>query len=88
MTNLYQPRLLTEANLAEVESQQLWKQAGEAGRTSRSYVFITVLLASVLFCAGTAAKFQTLWIRRAVVLLGLSAFLFAVARLGLLPVQL
>jgi hypothetical protein len=88
VTNLYQPRLLIEASQAEVESQQLWQQAGEAGRASRSYVFITVLLASVLFCGGTAAKFQTPWIRRTIVFLGLGAFLFAVTRLGLLPVQL
>jgi hypothetical protein len=88
VTNLYQPRLLEEASLAEIEGERLWKQAGEAGRTSRGYVFITVLLASVLFCAGTAARFQTLWVRRAIVVLGLGAFLFAVARLGLLPVQL
>ena len=88
VTNLYQPRLLTDASQEEVESQKLWQQAGEAGRASRSYVFITVLLASVLFCAGTAAKFQTLWIRRTVVVLGLGAFLFAVTRIALLPVQL
>ncbi len=87
-TNLYQPRLLVEADTAEAESLRLWEQAGDAGRTSRGYVLVTVLLASALFCGGTASKFDQLWIRRSVVALGLFAFLFAVARLVLLPVQL
>ncbi len=88
VTNLYQPRLLQEALLGEAESQRLWQQAGGAGRTSRSYVLITVLLASALFCGGTASKFDTLWVRRAVLALGLAAFLFAAQRLWLLPMQL
>jgi hypothetical protein len=88
VTGLYQPRLLEDARQAEAESQRLWQQAGEAGRTSRSYVLITVLLATALFCGGTAAKFDALWIRRAVLALGLGAFVFAVARLVLLPIQL
>ena len=87
VTNLYQPRLLGEARVAEEESQKLWQQAGEAGRTARNYVLITVLLASALFCAGTAAKFDSLWVRRAVLALGLAAFVFAAARLFLLPIQ-
>jgi len=87
VTNLYQPRLLVEARVAEAESQKLWLQAGDAGRNSRSYVLITVLLASALFCGGTASRFDSLWIRRAVLALGLAAFVFAAARLLLLPMQ-
>lgn len=87
VTNLYQPKLLKEAGRAEAESQQLWQRAAEAGRTSRSYVLITVVLASALFCGGTASKFEALWIRRAVLALGLAAFVFAAERLFLLPVQ-
>jgi hypothetical protein len=88
VTNLYQPRLLEDARLAEAESQGFWVRAGDAGRNSRSYVLITVLLASALFCGGTASKFDKLWIRRAVLALGLAAFLFAAERLWLLPMQL
>jgi hypothetical protein len=88
VTNLYQPRLLIEARAAEDESQRFWQQAGEAGRTGRSYVLITVLLASALFCGGTASRFEAIWIRRTVLGLGLAAFLFALGRLVLLPVQL
>jgi hypothetical protein len=88
VTNFYQPRLLKDAQVAETESQNLWQQAGDAGRTSRSYVLITVLLASALFCGGTAPKFETLRIRRTVVALGLGMFLCAAGRLLLLPVQL
>jgi len=88
VADLYHPRLLAEASQAEAESQRLWKQAGEAGRTSRSYVLITVLLASALFCGGTASRFDALWIRRAVLALGLAAFVFAAQRVVLLPMQL
>jgi len=85
---LYRPRLLTKAAAAEGESQRFWSEAGEAGRTSRSYVLLTVMLASALFCGGTASKFEGLWVRRAVLALGLAAFLFAAGRMLLLPVQL
>jgi hypothetical protein len=87
VTNFYQPRLLEVAQQAEAESQRLWQLAGEAGRTSRSYVLITVLFASVLFCGGTASRFDALWVRRTVLALGLATFLFAAARLLGLPVQ-
>jgi hypothetical protein len=88
VTNLYQPRLLAEAGLAESESQRLAQEAGEAGRTGRSYVLVTVLLASALFCGGTASKFEKPWIRRATLAFGMGAFLFAVGRLLMLPAQL
>jgi len=88
VTNLYQPRLLVDAALAEDESQRLWQQAGEAGRNGRSYVLITVLFTSALFCGGTASKFDALWVRRAVLALGLTAFIFAAIRLLLLPTRL
>jgi hypothetical protein len=88
VTNLYQPHLLLEAKAAETEAQRLWQHAGDAGRNSRGYVLVTVLLASALFCGGTASKFEALWIRRAVLALGLAAFVFAATRLALLPVQL
>lgn len=88
VTNFYRPRLLEEARQAETESQRLWQQAGETGRVARSYVLVTVLLASALFCGGTAAKFDALWIRRAVLALGLAAFTFAAVRLLMLPIQL
>jgi len=88
VTNLYQPRLLAAAALADAESERLWQQAGDAGRNGRSYVLITVLLATSLFCGGTAPKFDQPWIRRAVLALGLAAFIFAVGRLLLLPIRL
>jgi hypothetical protein len=88
VTNLYQPRLLVDAALAEDESQRLWQQAGEAGRNGRSYVLITVLFTSALFCGGTASKFDSPWVRRAVLALGLTAFIFAAIRLLLLPTRL
>jgi hypothetical protein len=88
VTNLYHPQLLVQAAAAGEESQGFWLQAGEAGRTSRSYVLITVILASALFCGGTAPKFNALWIRRAVLALGLGAFLFGAGRVSLLPVHL
>ena len=88
LTNFYQPRLLEEARLAEEESQRLWQRAGEAGRTSRSYVLLTVLLATALFCGGTASKLEAPWVRKSVLALGLAAFAFALARAIVLPIQL
>ena len=87
VTNLYQPRLLQEAGSAKADSQSFWDKAGEAGRVSRNYVLMTVLLASALFCGGTAAKFETLWIRRVVLALGLVAFIIVAGRLWQLPIQ-
>src|SRR5258705_5934926 len=66
VTNLYRPRLLEDARLEETKSQRFWLQAGEAGRTSRSYVLITVLLASALFCGGTASQIESALVRPAV----------------------
>jgi hypothetical protein len=87
VTNLYKPRLLEQARVEESEGQRFWQLAGEAGRTSRSYVLITVLLASALFCGGTASKFETPWIRRTAVALGMGAFLFAAVHLLSLPIR-
>jgi hypothetical protein len=88
LTNFYQPRLLAQAREADAESDRLSQQAGEAGRTSRGYVLITVLLACALFCGGTASRFEHARIRQGALLLGLAAFVFAVERLWLLPAQL
>ena len=85
---LYRPSLLTKAEQEEAESQRLWRQAGEAGNNVRNYVLITVLLACALFCGGTASKFESPMIRRAVLALGLAAFVFALARLFFLPTRL
>ena len=88
MSNLYQPRLLAEVARTEDEAAKLVQQAGESGRVSRAYVLVTVLLATALFCGGTATKFDVPFIRRAVLALGLAAFCFALGKLWLLPVQL
>ena len=87
VTNFYQPQAMTQARLDEAESGRLWEQAGEAGRTGRSYVLITVMLASALFCGGIAPKFEMRWVRLAVLTLGLFLFAFAVTRLWLLPIR-
>jgi hypothetical protein len=88
VTNLYKPRLLELAGQKEAEGQRLWQQAGDAGRTSRSYVFVTVLLATALVCSGTASRFEALWIRRSVLVLGICTLAFAAVRLFSLPMRL
>ncbi len=88
VADLYHPQLLDEARKAEAESQSQWQAASEAGRTGRSYVLITVMLASALFCAGTAPKFENLRIRRMVVAFGLGTFVIAAVRLVTLPFHL
>jgi hypothetical protein len=87
VTNLYHSRLLVQAASLQEEAAQLSHEAGEAGRVSRSYALMTVLLASALFCGGTASKFDQPWIRRGVLALGLGAFVFTAVKLWTLPVQ-
>jgi hypothetical protein len=84
--SLYKPKLLAVAEEAQSKSQRLWEQAGNAGRTGRNYVLVTVLLASALFCGGTAPKFETRWVRKAVLAVGLCAFGFAAVHMVTLPV--
>jgi hypothetical protein len=88
VTNFYQPHRLELARLAQTESQRLWQEAGAAGRTSRGYVLVTVVLASALFCGGIAPRFESLSMRRSALAVGLLAFAFAAQRLVSLPVQL
>lgn len=87
VTNLYQPRLLQAADEAEAVTAREFSVAGEAGRNSRSFILITVVLASALFCGGIASRFDHPWIRKVVLAMGMAAFLFAAVRLCLLPVQ-
>jgi hypothetical protein len=85
--SLYKPKLLDSAQELQSESQRLWEQAGNAGRNGRTYVLMTVLLASALYCGGTASKFNAVWVRKTVLAVGLSAFTVAVIRLMALPIQ-
>ncbi len=85
--SLYQPRLREEARLAEDEGQRFWEKAGAAGRVSRTYILVTVLLASTLFCGGAASKFEQVWVRKGVLIIGMAALIFAIERLWALPVQ-
>jgi len=85
VTNFYQPKLLEAARAADAESQELAQQGGDAGRISRAYILITVLLACSLFAGGTASKFEQTGIRRAVLVLGLASVGFAAVRLWALP---
>lgn len=88
VTNFYRPAVLTEAQQLKDESARLWTDSSAAGLVARSYILITVLLASALFCAGTASRLDQLAIRRAVLGLGLAVFLAAAFRLLTLPAQL
>ncbi len=85
---LYQPQLLRDAGAAQAEGERYAQQSGDAGRVSRNYILVTVLLACALFCGGIGPKFELRWIRLSVMGLGLGVFVFAVFRLLALPVQL
>jgi len=87
VASLYKPKLLIEAEKFQAESDRLWQEAGNAGRNGRNYVLVTVLLASALFCGGTASKFDAPWVHRTVLAVGLLAFAIAAARLIVLPIQ-
>jgi len=82
---LYQSPDELTAKRMSAEAAQLMEQSNRDGNIARSYLSQTVLLACVLFFAGTSAKFDVLTIRRFVIGFGVALFLFAAGRVLTLP---
>ena len=55
------------------------EMAAKAAPRQMALESVALLLASALFCGGTASKFDVLLIRRGVLGLGLAVFVFAAA---------
>lgn len=83
----YTPRFAQEIQDALAEVQHLNVQAKAAGSNASGYLSNTVLLAMVLFFAGTAGKFDHRNVRLPSLAFAVSLFLWAALRVLLLPVS-
>ena len=89
------PFVMKEYTLAqEVQAKALQQKAGEkrqeaktANRRADNYVMLTVLFASVLFFAGMATKFESIKVRKSIVLIGIGVYLSVMGYLLTLPVR-
>jgi hypothetical protein len=84
--SLYKPRF---ADAAQQATEDAARDGAEAKRTANfaaQYLSTTVLLATVLFFAGTSAKFDQRVVRQSSLFFAVAVFLFAVWRMIALPV--
>jgi hypothetical protein len=84
--NLYQPRFVQEARLANADAGRNDAEAKRTANVAAQYLSNTVLLAAVLFFAGASAKFDHRYVRQSSFFFAVAAFLFAAVRVLLLPV--
>lgn len=83
---LYTPRYEQEIRTAHTEAAQAEAQANVTGNYASSYLSNTVLLASVLFFAGTVGKFDQRHVRWASLAFAIALFGYAAVRMLMLPV--
>jgi hypothetical protein len=83
---LYEARFVQDARLANADAGRNDTEAKRTGNIAAQYLSNTVLLAAVLFFAGTSAKFDQRHVRQSSFFFAVAAFLFAAARMLMLPV--
>ncbi len=83
--NLYEMRGSREAAEATANAATQIEDARRAGSLSGQYLASTVLFAAVLFFANAASRFEEPWVRKTSFLFAVAMFLFAVARIAVLP---
>jgi hypothetical protein len=83
---LYQPRFIQDARQANADAGRNDAEAKRTNHIASQYLSNTVLLAAVLFFAGTSAKFDHRYVRQSSFFFALAAFFFAVVRTFMLPV--
>lgn len=83
--SLYQLPGSREAAQAMTQADQQGEEARKAGNISGQYLANTVLFAAVLFFANAASKFTQRRVRVVSFVFAVAVFLFAVARIALLP---
>lgn len=86
VSTLYTPRFDREIREAKEEAGRAHARALVTDHTASSYLGNTVLLATVLFFAGTAGKFDQRRVRWASLGFAVATFLYAAVRMLLLPV--
>lgn len=82
----YKPRYEDEIHTISEQASQAREQARVTGRTAATYLSNTVLLATVLFFAGTAGKFDKRSVRRGSLIFALVLFVYTAVRTIFLPV--
>lgn len=85
--DLYTPRFDEDIRNAHAESAQAAAQSNTFGQTASTYLSNTVILATVLFFAGTAGKFDQRRVRWASLGFAIVLFLYAAIQTVLLPVS-
>jgi hypothetical protein len=83
---LYEARFVQDARLANADAGRNDAEAKRTGNIAAQYLSNTVLLAAVLFFAGTSAKFDQRYVRQSSFFFAVAAFLFAAVRIFMLPV--
>lgn len=86
LPNFYTPRYAQEIRDAKAGSAKASAEAKTTGVTSGAYLSNTVLLAAVLFFAGTAGKFDHRNVRQPSLFFAIALFLYAAVRMLMLPV--
>lgn len=82
----YQVASLQEAERFEEEASALFAEGEQANQRSDDYAFSTVLLATVLFFAGIATRFEWQPIRWVLLAIGIGLLVFGVYNLLSLPI--
>jgi hypothetical protein len=85
---LYEARFVQDARLANADAGRNDAEAKRTGNVAAQYLSNTVLLAAVLFFAGTSAKFDQRYVRQSSFFFAVAAFLFAAMRMLMLPIYL
>jgi hypothetical protein len=85
---LYEARFVQDARLATADAGRNDAEAKRTGNVAAQYLSNTVLLAAVLFFAGTSAKFDQRYVRQSSLFFAIAAFLFAAVRMLMLPIYL
>ena len=87
VSGLYTPRFAQEIRDANAEAARAEAQSNTSGHTASSYLSNTVILATVLFFAGTASKFDQRRVRWWSLAFAIALFLYAAVRMLMLPVD-
>jgi len=83
---LYKLRFADDIRQATADAGRDGAESKRTGNFGAQYLSNTVLLATVLFFAGTSARFDRRHVRHASFFFAVAAFLFAAARMLMLPV--
>lgn len=84
--DFYKPRFAEEIRDHEAEAAKASNQAKRTSQNAGNYLSNTVILATVLFFAGTAGKFDQRHVRQPSLFFAIALFLFAAVRMLMLPV--